>query len=326
MGGGIHTANGRPVVAFLGPEGTFTHRAARALHSPEADLRPESTIAAVIAGVADSRYEYGVVPIENTVEGIVTASLDQIIFRTDALLIRREVSVRVTFDAYRSREAAGAPTVIGSHPHGLAQCARYTAGSGLPVEQFASTAAAVQAAAARPELLAIGASGLDEVYPVRVSDRAVEDHRGAQTRFVSLGRADGTELPVPAGPTELTWKTTIALTPRRSDPGVLAQLCTQFSDRRIDIISLASRPLPGFPGRYVFVATVDHDRESVSLARAVTHLLHEGVRVKYLGSYLSDHVAANAEEHLALVPPPGSLGLADFEELVQIFSGGTRVQ
>ncbi|MFC4017244.1 prephenate dehydratase [Micromonospora sp. GCM10011542] len=326
MGGGIRAAEIQPIVGFLGPEGTFTHRAARALHPTAAELRPESTIAAVIAGVAESRYEFGVVPIENTVEGIVTASLDQIIFRADAVLIRRETSVRVTFDAYRSRDASAAPAVVGSHPHGLAQCARYAARLGIPVEQFPSTAAAVRAAAERPELLAIGASGLDEVYPVRVADRAVEDHPGAQTRFVSLGRSDGRELPKPAGPAELTWKTTIALTPRRSHPGVLAQLCTQFADRGIDIISLASRPLPGFAGRYVFVVTVDHDRESVSLARAVTHLLQEGVRVKYLGSYLSDHLAANADEHLALVPPPGSLGLADFEELVRIFSGGTRVQ
>ncbi|MGS2613512.1 prephenate dehydratase [Micromonospora sp. LZ34] len=324
MDGGIQDAGGgRTVVGFLGPEGTFTHQGARALHGAAAELVPAATIAAVIAGVSEGRYDYGVVPIENTVEGIVTASLDQIVFRADPLLIRGETSVRVTFDAYASAGDTP-PAAIGSHPHGLAQCSRYVAGSGLPVEQFPSTAAAVRAAAERPGLIAIGAPGLDEVYPVRVRDRAVEDHRRAYTRFVCLGRADRPELPRPGDDAGLTWKTTMALTPGWSRPGVLAELCTQFADRRIDIISLASRPLPGFAGRYVFVVTVDQHRRSASLARAVTNLLYEGIRVKHLGSYLSDHLTAGADAQRALLPPAGSLGLADLEVLGRVFPGDVR--
>ncbi|MDO3702404.1 prephenate dehydratase domain-containing protein [Micromonospora sp. C28SCA-DRY-2] len=323
MDGGIVSAgSGRTTVGFLGPEGTFTHQAARNL--PGAELVPEATIGAVIAGVTQGRYDYGVVPIENTVEGIVTASLDQIVFRADPLLIRRESSVRITFDAYAAAGDAP-PTAVGSHPHGLAQCTRYVAGTGLPVEHFPSTAAAVRAAAERPGLVAIGAPGLDEVYPVRVRDRAVEDHPGAYTRFVWLGRADRPEPPPPPDDAGLTWKTTVALTPSWSRPGVLAELCTQFADRGIDIVSLASRPLPGFAGRYVFVATVDQHRRSASLARAVTNLLYEGIRVKHLGSYLSDHLSAGADAQRVLQPPAGSLGLADLEALGRIFPGDVRV-
>ncbi|MEV1331886.1 prephenate dehydratase domain-containing protein [Micromonospora costi] len=316
--------SGVPTVGFLGPEGTFTQQGARDLHGPEADLRPEATVVDVISGVTEGRYDFGVVPIENTVEGIVTASLDQLVFRAEPLLIRRETSVRITFDAYTSASAEERPTVVGSHPHGLAQCRRYVRELGLRVEHFASTAAAVRAAAERPDLVAIGAPGLDEVYPVRVRDAGVEDHPGAYTRFVCLGRSAGPELPLPADPAGLAWKTSVALTPSWSRPGVLAELCTQFADRKIDIISVASRPLPGFAGRYVFVVTVDQGRRSPSLARAVKNLLYEGIRVKYLGSYLSDHLLAGASAQQALVPPAGSLGLAELEELTRIFTGGGR--
>ncbi|MEU6075603.1 prephenate dehydratase domain-containing protein [Micromonospora sp. NPDC047074] len=314
---------GRPVIGFLGPEGTFTHQAARLLHGTAAELRADGSVPAVIAGVAERRYDFGVVPIENTVEGIVTASLDGIVFRADPVQIMREASVRISFDAYVSAAGDSPPTAIGSHPHGLAQCARYVSRTGLPVEHFPSTAAAVRAAAGRPGLIAIGAQGLDEAYPVRVHDRAVEDHPGAYTRFVCLGLAGGPEPPV-ADTSRLTWKTSVALTPGWSRPGVLAELCTQFADRGIDIVSLASRPLPGFAGRYVFVVTVDRERRSASLARAIRSLMHQGIRVKHLGSYLSDHTTAGADAGRALVPPPGSLGLAHDDEITQLFPGGGR--
>ncbi|WP_433387544.1 prephenate dehydratase [Micromonospora sp. KLBMP9576] len=322
-GGGERLPGGRPVIGFLGPEGTFTHQGARLLHGPGADLRAAASIPAVIAGVADGSYDFGVVPIENTVEGIVTASLDGIVFRADPVLILREASVRITFDAYVSSAADAPLTAIGSHPHGIAQCARYVGGTGLAVERFPSTAAAVRAAAQRPGLMAIGAAGLQETYPVRVHDRAVEDHPGAYTRFVCLGLSGGPALP-PAHAAGLTWKTSVALTPSWSHPGVLAELCTQFADQGIDIVSLASRPLPGFAGRYVFVVTVDRDRHAASLARAVRCLLHDGIRVKHLGSYLSDHDTAGVDSRQALVPPPGSLGLAHLDEVTQIFPGHVR--
>ncbi|SCL64087.1 prephenate dehydratase [Micromonospora peucetia] len=322
-GGGERIRGGRPVIGFLGPEGTFTHQGARLLHGTAADLRADGSIPAVIAGVAEGRYDFGVVPIENTVEGIVTASLDGIVFRADPVLIMREASVRITFDAYVSVAADTPPTAVGSHPHGLAQCTRYVSRTGLPVEHFPSTAAAVRAAAERPGLIAIGAPGLDEAYPVRVHGRAVEDHPGAYTRFVCLGLAGGSE-PLAVDADGLTWKTSVALTPGWSRPGALAELCTQFADRGIDIVSLASRPLPGFAGRYVFVVTVDHDRRSANLARAIRSLMHQGIRVKHLGSYLSDHTTAGVDARRALVPPPGSLGLAHLDEITQVFPGSLR--
>jgi len=320
---GERLPGGRPTIGFLGPEGTFTHQAARLLHGTAVDLRAAASIPAVIAGVADGRYDFGVVPIENTVEGIVTASLDGIVFRAAPVLILREISVRITFDAYVPVRADAPFTAIGSHPHGIAQCKRYVSRTGLPVEQFPSTAAAVRSAAERPGLIAIGAPGLQEAYPVRVHDRAIEDHPGAYTRFACLGLAGGPELP-PADAAGLTWKTSVALTPGWSHPGVLAEFCTQFADQGIDIVSLTSRPLPGFAGRYVFVVTVDRDRRSANLARAVRSLLHDGIRVKYLGSYLSDHGTAGVETHGALVPPPGSLGLGHLDEVTQIFPGHVR--
>lgn len=321
-GGGERIRGGRPVIGFLGPEGTFTHQGARLLHGTAADLRADGSIPAVIAGVAEGRYDFGVVPIENTVEGIVTASLDGIVFRADPVLIMREASVRITFDAYVSVAADTPPTAVGSHPHGLAQCTRYVSRTGLPVEHFPSTAAAVRAAAERPGLIAIGAPGLDEAYPVRVHGRAVEDHPGAYTRFVCLGLAGGSE-PLAVDADGLTWKTSVALTPgwsrrERSPNSARSSPTGESTSSRWPPVRC-----PASPG-YVFVVTVDHDRRSANLARAIRSLMHQGIRVKHLGSYLSDHTTAGVDARRALVPPPGSLGLAHLDEITQVFPGSLR--
>ncbi|GAB2927225.1 prephenate dehydratase domain-containing protein [Micromonospora polyrhachis] len=330
VGGRVSAGSGSPpLVTFLGPVGTFTERAARAIWPADAVLRPAEDIPATVAAVLDRRADYAVIPIENTVEGVVTASLDQFVFHAPDLVILREVSVPITFTSYRSPLAEGAAAVVGSHPHALAQCTRYVAGLGLRTEPFSSTAEAVRAAADRPELIAIGAAGLADDYPVAVQHSGVEDRPGAYTRFVCLGRADGAGTAAaasdagPVGP-GTSWKTMMALTPIWSRPGVLAELCTHFADREINIISLSSRPLPGFPGRYVFVVTVDHHRDSPDLARAVTSLLYDGVRVKYLGSYPSDHLFAGSPPDRPLTPPAGSLGLAEIDQLTRIFRGSAN--
>ncbi|MBB5871682.1 prephenate dehydratase [Allocatelliglobosispora scoriae] len=312
-------------IAYLGPAGTFTHTAAREIWGDRALLRPVSAVDFIIGELMAGGADFGVIPLENTVEGIVTASVDELVFRTAGIVILREVSVPITFDAYRGRadrdDGTDQPTVIASHAHGLAQCRRYVAASGLPTKHFASTAAAVEAAVAEPGMIAIGAPGLASRYDVEVIDQAVEDHTGAYTRFACIGSDDPATAALPPAPDDVAWKTTLALTPSASRPGVLAELCTLLADQGINIISLTSRPLPGFPGAYVFVLTLAEDPDSVHVARGVQGILHSGVRLKFLGSYLSDHLVRPAPSDRLLTPPIGSFDIKDFHRVVARFPG-----
>jgi prephenate dehydratase/chorismate mutase/prephenate dehydratase len=311
------------LVTYLGPEGTFTHAAAMAMWPGQGGLKPVRTVPEAVSSVLDGVAGYTVIPVENTIEGIVTASIDQLVFRTGQLVIWRETSVRISFNAYRSARPGGPPAAVASHPHGLAQCQRYIVSVGLPSETFASTAAAVEAAARDPRLVAIGAPGLETGYDVTVLREGVEDHPGAYTRFACVGRLAAGPGPAPAA-SELTWKTTLALTPGSSRPGVLAELCTHFADHGMNIISLASRPLPGFAGAYVFVVALDCSRNSVSLARSVLSMIYSGIRVKYLGSYRSDYLVRSASRDRPLIPPAGSYGVRDIDALLRLLPGSGR--
>jgi prephenate dehydratase len=306
-------------VAYLGPSGTFTHEAAQAIWEDRAVLKPVATLPGVVDAVLAGEAGGGVIPIENTVEGVVSTSIDQLLFRTAALTIHREVSVRITFNAYRARNATADPSAVASHPHGLAQCREFVAATGLPTENHPSTAAAVEAAARRPGLIAIGAPGLDSVYDVELLSGGVEDHPSAYTRFIHIGSwSDAASLP-PSPHEGMVWRTTLALTPVSSRPGILAEIFTHFADQGINVSALTSRPLPGFAGAYVFVVTVDNDDSMASLSRATSGLLLSGIRVKFLGNYLSDfrrHVPSDR----ALVAPPGSFGHHDATDFPRLFA------
>lgn len=308
---------GAHVVTYLGPAGTFTYGAAFAIWGDQAVLTPVPTVPGVVDAVLAGQADGGVIPIENTVEGVVSLSLDQLLFRTAALTILREVSVRITFNTYRSRNATGRPAIVASHPHGLAQCRRIVAETGLETESFPSTAAAVQAAARRPELIAIAAPGLEHKYDVELISREVEDYRGAYTRFIHIGRRDQAAAIPPARPAS-TWRTTLALTPVSTRSGILAEIFTHFADHEVNVSSLTSRPLPGFAGAYVFVATVDSDDSPAGLSRAAAGLLLSGIRIKFLGSYLSDY-RSSIPPNRELLAPDGSIDHHDTAGLRRLF-------
>ncbi|MCP2325393.1 prephenate dehydratase [Hamadaea flava] len=306
-------------IAYLGPPGTFTYLAAAQLWERTDELLPSTTVPEVIDRVRWGDCDFGVVPVENTVEGIVTASLDQLVFGSGDVVVLREISVPTTFHVYRATGASGPPTGIASHPHGLAQCTRYVNAAGLPTRVFQSTAAAVEAAAADPGLLAIAAPDLAGRYAVSLVDSGIEDHPGVVTRFACLGsRRRQADLPAPDE--GLSWKTLLALTPA-TRPGTLADVCVQFSDQGVNILSLTSRPLPGFAGAYVFVLALADTRTSAGLARAVNGLLYTGVRVKFLGSFLSDHLLRPSRPDRPLSAPAGSFGLRDLHEVSAVFPG-----
>ena len=273
------TAN--PEVAYLGPAGTFTESAVDLMTTIARPIKkPMDSVMDVISSIESGASEYGVVPIENSVEGEVTSTLDYLIFNTESVLIQEEAVVPVTFNAFRRAEFAGNPiTTVASHPHALAQCKNFIQENGLAVMHTASTAAACQLVATTSDkgLVALGSPNAGPLYQIEVVAEKVEDNSDARTRFILLGRELFSER-------EHT-KSTFVVSVPNTGVGILARCLTAFADRGISLNSISSRPLRSSLGTYAFVLNLQGHIFDSALQSAINELLDFGVAVKFLGSY-----------------------------------------
>jgi prephenate dehydratase len=268
-------------VAYLGPEGTFTEAAARAIVGDDAAaLVPCNDIAEVLRLVEDGALARGVVPIENTLEGSVTATLDALAFGTD-LLISGELELPVVLVAAAARDTTLAQvTEVRSHPVALASTRRWRA---TAVPDAVATPAASTARAAQ-EIAEVGEGQLAivnplaaERYGLTVLARDIADRTTNATRFVVVGR----ELPEPTG-----WdKTSIVVFIDENRPGALLQLLEIFAERDVNLTKIESRPTKSELGEYCFFLDAEGHLadERVGDALAAVKRTHRDVKV--LGSY-----------------------------------------
>lgn len=302
-------------IAYLGPEGTFTHEAARAWASRRAlDTReptPLPTVGDVYASVAAGRHDVGVVAIESTVEGYVVPSLDAIVDARDVVAVDETV-VDITFHAL-ARPGHGPLTEVSAHPHGLAQCQGYVTRSGLLALPATSNAAACRDAG--PGQVALGPAICADLYGLDVLEGAVQDYQGARTRFLTLAHRDRAgEMLAAHGPAREGWRTMLAITPTVTGPGVLARITAAFAERGVNMSSVITRPIKARDGWYVFVLTVDAAPWEDGLRAVLTALLEAGDGLKTLGVIPSRAELENSPmpHHL----PRGSAVLADPPDVI----------
>lgn len=266
-------------VAFLGPSGTNTEEALLELKMEGVVPLPCLSIDDVFAAVDGGRAELGVVPIENSVEGSVNATLDALAFDYDLHITAEHV-----MDIHNMLVAAPGTTLeqvrtITSHPQATAQSRRWLADNlpHRPVVAANSTAEAVQRAVAEPGVAAVGSVLAAELYGGAILARDIEDHAGNQTRFVVIGR----------GISERTGddKTSLALFIEENKPGALLMILAEFAYGQIDLTKIQSRPTKKQLGEYMFyVDFAGHaEDEHVKLAMACLDLKLRSV--KLLGSY-----------------------------------------
>ncbi|MBS44072.1 MAG: prephenate dehydratase [Nocardioides sp.] len=228
-------------VAFLGPAGTFTHQAAAALR-PDATVEPLTSQAAALDAVVSGAAAAAVVPIDNSVNGVVVPTLDALLERPGLSIVESAV-VPISFDAFP--RGAEPPRVVVSHPHALAQCREWITAHGLTTREASSTAAACRDL--EPGEVGLGPAICGSLYGLDRMATAVEDHASAWTQFalVSADRLPGRG----AGDEGLL----VVLRPDANQPGGLRRLLTVLEERGINMTNLVTRPVPATPGLFTFL-------------------------------------------------------------------------
>jgi len=269
------------VVEFLGPEGTFAHAATDLLRTapPGAELVARPTVQEIVHDVEAERCAMGLVPIENSIEGGVTSTIDVLVFETEGVVIREEVVEPVTFSALRRPGDDAPPAKVLSHPVGLAQTTRWWGRQGLESVATSSTSEACRLVAEshEPGLVAVSSAKAGVLFGLDAVETGVEDYPGAETRFALVAR----EAVAPTGDD----KTTIVVTPPSEVPGVLLRILEPISARDVNLSNILSRPLRRGLGVYCFVLTLDRHAEDPAVVGALADLEGFGCDVKRLGSY-----------------------------------------
>ena len=276
-------------VAYLGPAGTYTHEALRAFTAGDeaVDELALATIHDVLVAVQTGEAQRGVVPIENSVEGSVNATLDALAFEADRVCIAGE-TVLAIHHCLIAREGLSPPDVrvVVSHPQALAQCAGYLRErlGRAEIRTDTSTAQAVRSIVrGSAPWAALGPRSAAQRYGGRVLDADVEDVPGNETRFAWLARDDAPGVAAaPAG----AMKTAVAFWPRESDrAGWLVDVLGEFARRGVNLTRIESRPRKVGLGEYVFFVDLAGGAHEPPVAEGLDAVRAQVAQLRVLGSF-----------------------------------------
>lgn len=267
----------RPLrVAYLGPEGTFTQAAALKHfgHSLRSTALP--SIGDIFREVEAGSSDFGVVPVENSTEGVISHTLD--LFMTSPLLIVGEVSLRIHHHLMSRESELGSIRTLYSHQQSLAQCRGWLDRHLPQAERVAvgSNAEAARLASQAPGIGAVAAIQAAEIYGLRVLAERIEDEPGNTTRFLVIGPKDA----LPSGQD----KTSLLLS-CRNESGGLHRLLTPLAEHGISMSRIESRPSRRGIWDYVFFIDILGHRQDPKVAQTLEHLRRETLLFKVLGSY-----------------------------------------
>jgi prephenate dehydratase len=273
-------------IGFLGPAGTVSHEALGPA-DPATELVPLPSLHAAVLAVHEGTVDRALVPIENSLEGAVNATLDALAFATDDVVIvgERLHTVHHCLLAAGPLELHEVRTVI-SHPQATAQCARFLR-EALPdaaIVAAASTADAVRGVAAGGDsgTAAIGTRFAARLYGATVLLPDIEDDPANETRFVWVARA-GTP---PDGASYGRFKTALVFWGAGSaGPGWLVRCLAEFASRGVNLTRIESRPRRQGLGEYMFFVDLDGGLADAPVAEAVERLRAHADVVRVLGSF-----------------------------------------
>lgn len=273
----------KPRVAFLGPNGTFTEAALMTLPiSANAFLVPASSTPVALEQARTGAADYAFVPIESSVEGAVSITLDEL-SNGAPLVIVDEAVLPVSFVLMTRKGATLADVrAIAAHPHAHAQTRGWVAANvpGAEIITSTSNGAAAEGLVTSDEYdAAIGPRIAAEIYGLDIVADAIEDTAEAMTRFVLVTKPG--VIPAPTGAD----KTTLALFIRQDHPGALLAILTEFAVRGINLTRIESRPTRRHLGDYYFSVDIEGHVDDARVSEALMGLHRICLDVRYLGSY-----------------------------------------
>jgi chorismate mutase/prephenate dehydratase len=263
-------------VAYLGPEGTFTQAAAQKHFGSSVISHPQVSIAQVFSQVESGAVNYGVVPVENSTEGMVSHTIDNFIY--SPLRICGEVELRIEHHLLTSDKTAGNIEVICAHQQALAQCRQWLDSHYPNAERVAVTSngEAAKLAATTPGMAAIAGEVAQSLYNLNRVASNIEDLANNTTRFLIIGREE-----IPASGTD---KTSIIVS-TRNEPGALFKLLEPFEKGGIMLTRIDTRPSRTEKWAYVFFIEFEGHQSEPHIASVLEELESGSIMIKSLGSY-----------------------------------------
>ncbi len=272
-------------VSYLGPEATFTHQAVKRHFGTSARTLPCGSIPGVFAEVERGAADFGVVPVENSSEGVVTHTLDS--FLDSPLTICAEIHVSVEH-CLLGRHGLAEREIerVYSHPQGLAQCREWLSAN-LPRAkrvEAASTAEAARAALDDEQGAAIASELAGRLYGLSVLRTRLQDAADNSTRFLVLSRPDAQPGPPAPGSAAADYKTTLLLNVDNR-PGALIDILRPLDAAHVNLTKIESRPSRRRAWDYVFFLDLDGHALDPAIAPVLARLAGDRQFFKVLGSY-----------------------------------------
>ncbi|KXJ39428.1 MAG: prephenate dehydratase [Methylothermaceae bacteria B42] len=263
-------------VAFLGPEGTFTQQAAFKHFGSAIQAQSFPAIDEIFRAVASDTCQFGVVPVENSTEGVITHTLDS--FLNTSLLITGEVVLRIHHHLMSRSLKLDEIKEVFSHQQSLAQCREWLDRFMPNVKRTAvsSNAEAARLSAIVPNSAAIAGEVAAQLYELTILQRNIEDEPDNTTRFLVIGKQE-------VGPTGED-KTTLVVS-TGNFPGALYQILQPFAEHGISMSKIESRPSRRECWDYVFFIDIEGHKKEVHVAKALKALEEKAQMVNWLGSY-----------------------------------------
>jgi chorismate mutase/prephenate dehydratase len=269
-------------VACLGPEASFSHLAARSHFGASTTFPLQKTIFQVFDAVERGKADWGVVPVENSLEGAVNLTLDRLV--ESPLKIRGEILMRIRYCLLSVGHDVAQISRVYSHPQALAQCQNWLRAN-LPQAELIeteSTAAAAALMRGTPHGAAVGSRMAAEVYQLNILKERIEDHASNTTRFLIMGT--GTNAGTASDKTSIIFGTSDA-------PGALHRALRPFAERGVNLMKIASYPArDSGRGRsssweYLFFADADGHENDERVRDCLKDLKALTSFMKILGSY-----------------------------------------
>jgi chorismate mutase/prephenate dehydratase len=264
-------------VAYLGPRGTFTHQAAIQQFGRMAEFVPTVTISEIFREVEASRCAYGVVPVENSTEGVVSHTLDLLV--DSPLTICAEIYLPIRHDLLSRERNLRDVTEVYSHPQGLAQCRQWLELNLPHASQHPthSTAHAAERASQAPGSAAIASAVTRDLYDLSALASGIEDNKENTTRFLVVG-----PKPPPRSQRDIT---TLLFSTRRDEAGTLYRALEPFAANGVNLTRIESRPTKVRAWEYIFFCDFEGNIDDPAVARAIEGLRQRCEFLKVMGSY-----------------------------------------